>query len=63
MADGGADFKEGDSAVRDMEGRDRISLTKGAVALRRRVSVCTSEGSTFPRSRGKFVGTTRAEDQ
>jgi hypothetical protein len=55
ITDGGADCREGDPAVRDIEAKGSDRLSKSAVALRHRVSVCASEGSTWDNESGRPI--------
>jgi hypothetical protein len=53
ITDSGADCKEGDPAVGDIEAKGSDRLSKSASALRHRVSVCASEGSAWDNESGK----------
>jgi hypothetical protein len=55
ITDGGADCKEGDPAVRDIEAKGSDRLSKSADTLRHRVSVCASEGSTWDNESGRPI--------
>jgi hypothetical protein len=55
ITDGGADCKEGDPAVGDIEAKGSDRLSKSANALRHRVSVCASEGSAWDNESGKAI--------
>jgi hypothetical protein len=53
ITDGGADCREGDPAMRDIEAKGSDRLSKSASALRHRVSVCASKGSAWDNENGK----------
>jgi hypothetical protein len=63
MANGGTNFKEGDSALQDMEEKDRINLAKVQSHFNIMFQCAPQRAPRFRGLVERFVGTTRAEDQ